>query len=144
MPESRSGLKMAVMLLSLAILCVGYGSTSSAQRSKKDNMVEMGQAYRAMHAKVLAGAVDNKFTDQDFQEISTQCGALARLADEYAKLESNQDLAKITLNLVQTVQSLTAQADRKDPLILVMIFGRAISYCAECHYQTRWSASPSK
>jgi uncharacterized protein YuzB (UPF0349 family) len=42
------------------------------------------------------------------------------------------------------VQYLKQQLDGKDPLISVMSFGQVLSYCAECHYQTRWGGPPGK
>ncbi|HXF06028.1 MAG TPA: hypothetical protein VNM72_11525 [Blastocatellia bacterium] len=136
--------KAVVALSSLLVLGTGICVISSAQRTKKDNMVEMGQAYRAIHNKVFTGAVEAKFTDQDFQEISANYAALARLAEEYAKLETNQDLATISRNLARDSQQIKAYADRKDPLMMVNVFSRVMSYCAECHYQTRWPATPAK
>ncbi len=121
-----------------------FRSFISAQRTKKDNMIEMGQAYRAIHTKIFTGAVEAKFTDQDFQDISTHYGELARLAEEYAKLESNSDLATISRNMARDAQQIKTYADRKDPLMMVNVFSRVISYCAECHYQTRWAPPPAK
>jgi len=119
-------------------LGASHRADSSRQRSKKENMVEMGQAYRILHTKIYAGAVEAKFTDADFQELSAQAATLIRLAEEYAKLETNADLANISRNLARDAQSVKNQADRKDAMLAVMLFGRLITYCAECHYQTRW------
>jgi hypothetical protein len=119
-------------------LGASHRADSSRQRSKKENMVEMGQAYRILHTKIYVGAVEAKFTDADFQELSAQAATLIRLAEEYAKLETNADLANISRNLARDAQSVKNQADRKDAMLAVMLFGRLITYCAECHYQTRW------
>jgi len=144
MPDKMLQLKVVVMLLSLALLGVGYRLNLPAQRSKKETMAEMGQAYRVLHNKILVGVVDSKFTDADFQEASNQCAAIARLAEEYAGVESKQDLATISRNLARDVQSLKAQTDKKDPLMTTIYFGRVITYCAECHYQARWAPAPVK
>jgi len=144
MPDKRLQLKVVVMVLLLALLGLGYWLNSPAQRSKKEIMAEMGQAYRVLHNKVLTGVVDSKFTDLDFQGVSSQCAAIARLAEEYAGSESKQDLATISRNLARDVQSLKAQTDRKDPIMTTIYFGRVITYCAECHYQGRWAAGPVK
>lgn len=144
MIRASTGTKIAVAVFSLLMLGIGSRFIGSAQRTKKDNMVEMGQAYRAIHDKIFTGAVEAKFTDQDFQEISANYASLARLAEEYAKLEANQDLATISRNLARDSQQIKAYADRKDPLMMVNVFSRVISYCAECHYQTRWPAAPAK
>jgi hypothetical protein len=101
-------------------------------------MTEMGQVYRALHDKIYTGAIEAKFTDADFQELSTQAAALIRLAEEYAALEAKADLVTISRNLARDTQSVKNQADRKDAMLAVMLFGRIITYCAECHYQTRW------
>ncbi len=111
---------------------------SQGQRSKKENMAEMGRAYRVLHDKIFTGAVEAKFTDADFRELSTQAAALIRLAEEYATLEEKADLVNISRTLARDTQSVKNQADRKDAMLTVMLFGRIITYCAECHYQTRW------
>jgi len=121
-----------------AVRAAPHRADSPRQRSKKENMVEMGHAYRVLHNKIYTGAVEARFTDADFQEVSTQAAALIRLAEEYAKLETNAELANISRNLARDTQSVKNQADRKDAMLAVMLFGRIITYCAECHYQTRW------
>ncbi len=126
------------MLALGSLLGASHRAEAPRQRSKKENMIEMGQAYRVLHSKIYTGAVEAKFTDADFQELSTQAAALIRLAEEYAKLEANADLANISRNLARDTQSVKNQADRKDAMLAVMLFGRIITYCAECHYQTRW------
>jgi hypothetical protein len=144
MPNKMLWVKVGAVILFPVLLDGGGGAARPQQRSKKENMVEMGQVYKVIHTKVYTGAVDSKFTDQDFQELSNQYTALARLAEEYAKLESKDDLATMSRNLARDVQSVKNQADRKEAMLTVMLFGRAISYCAECHYQTRWPPPPSK
>ncbi|MCS6816545.1 MAG: hypothetical protein N0A16_02895 [Blastocatellia bacterium] len=130
---------IVVGILALGVLLgLSHRAEAPRQRSKKENMIEMGQVYRALHAKIYTGAVEAKFTDADFQELSAQAAALIRLAEEYAKLETNADLANISRNLARDTQSVKNQADRKDAMLTVMLFGRLITYCAECHYQTRW------
>ncbi|GBC77567.1 hypothetical protein HRbin08_01046 [bacterium HR08] len=126
------------MLVGIPVGRASLRADPPAQRSKKENMVEMGQAYRALHNKIFIGAIEAKFTDADFQELSAQAAALIRLAEEYARLETNADLANISRNLARDTQSVKNQADRKDAMLAVMLFGRIITYCAECHYQTRW------
>ncbi len=126
------------MLIGIPAGRASLGADPPGQRSKKENMVEMGHAYRTLHEKIFTGAIEAKFTDADFQELSAQAAALIRLAEEYAKLETNADLANISRNLARDTQSVKNQADRKDAMLAVMLFGRIITYCAECHYQTRW------
>lgn len=126
------------MLTLGSLLGAPHRADAPRQRSKKENMIEMGQAYRVLHSKIYTGAVEAKFTDADFQELSAQAATLIRLAEEYAKLETNADLANISRNLARDAQSVKNQADRKDAMLAVMLFGRLITYCAECHYQTRW------
>jgi hypothetical protein len=126
------------MLIGIPLGRAAVNLDSQRPRSKKENMTEMGQVYRALHDKIYTGAIEAKFTDADFQELSTQAAALIRLAEEYAALEAKADLVNISRNLARDTQSVKNQADRKDAMLAVMLFGRIITYCAECHYQTRW------
>ncbi len=138
--RKRVGWVVVGILVGISLLSSPGGADPSGQRSKKENMIEMGQAYRILHTKVFTGAVEAKFTDADFQELSAQAGALIRLAEEYAQLEADANLANISRNLARDTQAVKNQIDRKDAMLAVMLFGRIITYCAECHYQTRWPA----
>jgi hypothetical protein len=136
--------KLVVVLSFLGGVLVAAHLSAAPQRSKKQNMIEMGQQFDALQRKMTAGAVSTKFTDQDFQDMTAACDALTRLANEYSQMESNQDLAAVSKRMAGTVGYLKQQIDGKDPLITVMSYGQVMSYCAECHYQSRWGAPPAK
>jgi len=138
------GIKLVVTLSVLGGVVVLARSSGGQARTKKQNMVEMGERFTALNQTMMTGAVTAKFSDQDFQQIESYCDSLARLANEYAELESDKDIASISTALAASVNYLKQQVAGKDPLIIVMSQGRLMSFCAECHYQTRWKASPTK
>ncbi len=142
MIQKRTKWKVALSLIFLAFLIVSKGVSARQQaRTKKELMVEMGKQYGALDQKMLAGANSNKFADQDFQAMSAQCDELSKLANEYAKTEGKGDLAEIAKGLATSLDYLKQQMDRKEPIVVVSTFGRVLSFCAECHYQSRWTAA---
>jgi cytochrome c553 len=138
------GVKLVVTLSLFSGVLVVADSSGGQARTKKQNMVEMGEQFAALNQKMMAGAVTSKFSEQDFQQIEAYCDSLARLANEYAGLESDKDLAAISTTMAASVNYLKQQVTGKDSLIVVMSYGRTMSFCAECHYQTRWKESPAK
>lgn len=139
-----AGIKLMVMVGLLGGLLVAAHSSGGQARTKKQNMVEMGEQFAVLERQMMAGAVTTKFSDQDFQQIEGYCDSIARLANEYASLESDKDLASISTNLAASVTYLKQQVAGKDPLIVVSTYGRLLSFCAECHYQTRWKGAATK
>ncbi len=144
MVNRTMGIKVVVSLGVIGSLFIGVLSSGQQARTKKQNMVEMGEQFTALNRKMIAGAVTAKLTDQDFQEIETYSEALARLANEYAQLESDKDLAAISTNLATNASYLKQQVAGKDALVTVMSSGQLLSFCAECHYQARWKVSASR
>lgn len=138
------GIKLVVTLSLFSGVLVVADSPGGQARTKKQNMVEMGEQFAALNQKMVTGAVTSKFSEADFQQIEAYCDALARLANEYAELESDKDVAAISTGLAASVNYLKQQVAGKDSLIVVMSYGRALSFCAECHYQTRWKEAPAK
>jgi hypothetical protein len=136
--------KLVVAVSVLTGVLVAAHSSTVPQRTKKQNMIEMGQQFDTLQRKIATGAINVKFTDADFQEMAALCEVLGRLSKEYSQLESHQDLSAISTRMAGAVQYLKQQLDGKDPLISVMSFGQVLSYCAECHYQTRWGGPPGK
>jgi gas vesicle protein len=137
------GIKLMVMLSILSGVAVAP-SSGGQTRTKKQNMAEMGEQFTALDRKMMAGAVTSKFSDQDFQEIEAACSNLIRLANEYTGMESDQNLTSISTALATSINYLKQQLAGKDPVVVVTTSGRLLSFCAECHYQTRWKASPTK
>lgn len=138
------GIKLVVTLSLFSGMLVVTGSGGGQTRTKKQNMVEMGEQFAALNQKMVAGAVTTKFSDQDFQQIEAYCDNLTRLANEYVALETDKDLAAISTSMATSVNYLKQQVAGKDSLIVVMTYGRILTFCAECHYQTRWKESPAK
>jgi hypothetical protein len=144
MVRNLVGIKLMVALSVLGGVIVATRAPATPQRTKKQNMVEMGQQFEVLERKMVVGSVSAKFADQDFQELVAACESLTRLAKEYDQLESNKEVSAISTRLGGTLEYLKQQAQGKDPLITVMSYGQVLSYCAECHYQTRWSGPPGK
>jgi len=132
-------IKFMVTVSILGGLLVVAHSAGGQARTKKQIMVEMGEQFAALDRKMLAGALTAKFSDPDFQEVAASCDSVVRLANEYASLESNKDLASISTNLAASGTYLKQQVAGKDALVVVISYGRLLSFCAECHYQTRWA-----
>ena len=133
--------KLALIIAFFAFLIASARASAPEQaRAKKEIMVEIGKVYAAMDQKMSIGVITTKFTDADYAEIAGQCDLLSRLANDYAKAEGKAELSEIAKSLATTADYLKQQVDRKDPVVTASTYGRVLSYCAECHYETRWSA----
>ncbi|GEM_PF-984511 len=138
---NRSSLRKVLVTIGVTggLLIFGFSSWGQ-QRTKKQNMVEMGEQFSMLNQKIMAGALTEKLSDKDFEEIVGYCDKLVALTKEYTEMESNQEIASISTSLEAAVNYLKQQASRKDALVAVMSYGQLLSYCAECHYRVRWAA----
>lgn len=142
---NRASLRKVLVIASImgGLLILGFSSWGQ-QRTKKQNMVEMGEQFSKLNEKIMAGALTEKLSDKDFEEIVGYCDKLVALTKEYAEMESNQEIASISTSLEAAVNYLKQQATRKDALVAVMSYGQLLSYCAECHYRVRWAAEETE
>jgi hypothetical protein len=101
-------------------------------------MVQMGEQFGALNRKMVGGVMSLKFSDQDFQEMTSQCDNLIRATKEYAGMETDKDLASIAASLASSAGYLKQQLAGKDAMGAAMSYGRVMSFCAECHYRARW------
>ena len=131
--------KVASIIAVLAFFMIATRVSAGEQaKSKKEIMVEMGKVYASMDQKMALGVNAAKFTDADYAEILGQCDSLSKLATDYAKAEGKGEYAEISKSLTSTTDYLKQQVERKDPVVMASTFGRVLSYCAECHYASRW------
>lgn len=139
MHHRETKLKAASVLAFLVFLLITIRVSAVDQaRTKKEIMVEMGKIYSGLDQKISGGVNAAKFSDAEYAEVGAQCDALTKLSNDYAKLEGKSDLNEIAKSLASTSEYLKQQIDRKDPVVMASTFGRVLSYCAECHYATRW------
>jgi thymidine kinase len=139
-------LRKAKLIVLLGLLIGGAFAGYSFEyqvRTKRENMTEMNEVFTALNTRMMEGAITTRFTDQDFEQVGLLCDRLAGLATEYAKMEPSEDLSAIATGMTASARYLKQQAAMKDPLVLVMTYGRLLSFCAECHYQTRWAGGAS-